>query len=57
LLREQSRKQRISKREAIPSYSAGSRFTVLRAKKINLRLDCARSIDSDAIHISVGEAF
>ena len=47
----------IREREAIPSYGAGVRFTVLKAKKINLRLDYARSTDSDAIHISVGEAF
>ena len=43
--------------EAIPSYGAGLRFTVLKTKKINLRLDYARSTDSDAIHVSVGEAF
>ena len=30
---------------------------VLAAKRINVRLDYARSIDSDAIHVSVGEAF
>ena len=47
----------IREHEAIPSYGAGLRFMVLKAKKINLRLDYARSIDSDAIHISVGEAF
>ena len=47
----------IRERETIPSYGAGLRFTVLKAKKINLRLDYARSTDSDAIHISVGEAF
>jgi len=47
----------IREREAIPSYGAGLRFTVLKAKRINLRLDYARSTDSDAIHISVGEAF
>lgn len=47
----------IREREAIPSYGAGLRFTVLKAKRINLRLDYARSTDSDAIHVSVGEAF
>ena len=47
----------IREHEAIPSYGAGLRFTVLKAKRINLRLDFARSTDSDAIHISVGEAF
>ena len=43
--------------EGIPSYGAGIRFMVLAAKRINLRIDFARSNDSDAIHISVGEAF
>jgi outer membrane translocation and assembly module TamA len=43
--------------EAIPSYGAGIRFMVLAAKRINLRIDYARSNDSDAIHVSVGEAF
>ena len=47
----------IREREAIPSYGAGVRFTVLKAKRVNLRLDYARSTDSDAIHFSVGEAF
>lgn len=43
--------------EPIPSYGAGIRFMVLAAKRINLRVDFARSADSDAIHVSVGEAF
>jgi hypothetical protein len=43
--------------EAIPSYGAGVRFMVLAAKRVNLRVDYARSKDSDAIHVSVGEAF
>lgn len=43
--------------EAIPSYGAGIRFMVLPAKRINIRLDFARSVNSDAIHFSVGEAF
>lgn len=47
----------IRESEAIPSYGAGLRFMVLKAKRINLRLDYARSTDSDAIHVSVGEAF
>jgi len=47
----------INEREAIPSYGAGLRFMALKAKRINLRLDYARSTDSNAIHISVGEAF
>ncbi len=44
-------------RESIPSYGAGVRFSVLPAKRINMRLDYAKSRDSDAIHLSVGEAF
>ena len=47
----------IRENETIPSYGAGIRFMVLQAKRINLRIDYARSTDSDAIHISVGEAF
>ena len=43
--------------KTIPSYGVGLRFTVLQAKRINLRLDFARSRDSDAVHFSVGEAF
>lgn len=44
-------------RTSIPSYGAGLRFSVLPAKRVNMRLDYAKSRDSDAIHISVGEAF
>jgi hypothetical protein len=47
----------IREHEAIPSYGVGVRFMVLPAKRVNLRLDYARSTDSDAIHVSVGEAF
>ena len=47
----------IRDRETIPSYGIGVRFMVLKAKRINVRLDFARSTDSDAIHLSVGEAF
>jgi hypothetical protein len=47
----------IREHEPIPSYGAGLRFTVLKAKRINLRLDYAWSTDSDAVHVSVGEAF
>ena len=43
--------------ENIPSYGIGLRFMVLLPKRINMRLDFARSTDSDAIHFSVGEAF
>jgi len=47
----------IREHEAIPSYGVGLRFSVLPAKRINLRLDYAGSNESDAIHFSVGEAF
>lgn len=43
--------------ELIPSYGLGLRYMVLKSKRINLRLDYARSTDSDAIYVSVGEAF
>jgi hypothetical protein len=43
--------------EAVPSYGIGLRYSVLPAKRINVRLDYARSKDSDAIELSVGEAF
>ena len=41
----------------IPSYGLGLRYMVLKAKRINLRLDFAKSKDSEAIHFSIGEAF
>lgn len=44
-------------RDVIPSYGVGLRFMVLAAKRINLRLDFAKSTDSDAVYFSVGEAF
>ena len=47
----------VSENESIPSYGAGLRFSVLPAKRISLRVDFARSLDSDAVHVSVGEAF
>lgn len=43
--------------ESIPSYGLGIRFMVLASKRINLRVDFARSDNSDAVHVSVGEAF
>ena len=47
----------IDNRQWIPSYGVGLRFMVLKSKRINMRLDYARSSDSDAIHFLVGEAF
>jgi hemolysin activation/secretion protein len=43
--------------DIIPSYGVGIRFMVLKSKRINIRLDYGRSDNSDAIHLSVGEAF
>ena len=47
----------IREQEAIPSYGVGLRFMVLPSQRINMRLDYARSNDSDAIYLSVAEAF
>ena len=47
----------IDNRSWIPSYGLGLRFMVLKSKRINMRLDYARSLDNDAIHFFVGEAF
>jgi hypothetical protein len=47
----------VREHEPIPSYGAGVRFMVLAAKRINLRIDYARSTDSDAVHVAVGETF
>ncbi len=44
-------------KDLIPSYGLGLRFMVLDSQRINLRLDYARSKDSDAVYLSVGEAF
>ena len=41
----------------VPSYGVGLRFEVLPAKRINVRLDYARSDGRDAVYFSVGEAF
>ena len=43
--------------ERVPSYGGGVRFMVLKSKRVNLRVDYARSDDSDAWYVSVGEAF
>jgi hypothetical protein len=43
--------------DTIPSYGVGVRFMVLPAQRVNVRVDFARSRDSDAVHVSVGEAF
>jgi hypothetical protein len=47
----------VREREAIPSYGVGLRFMVLESQRINVRLDYGRSNDSDAVYLSVGEAF
>jgi hypothetical protein len=43
--------------ERVPSYGGGVRFMVLKSKRVNLRVDYARSDDSEAWYVSVGEAF
>jgi hypothetical protein len=47
----------IQDNNSIPSYGFGIRFMVLQSKRINMRVDFARSADSDAVYLSVGEAF
>jgi hypothetical protein len=47
----------IDNQDLIPSYGLGLRFTVLKSKRINIRLDWAQSRDDNAVHLSVGEAF
>ena len=47
----------VREQEPIPSYGVGVRFMVLVPKRINLRVDFARSLDSDAVHVAVGEVF
>jgi len=47
----------VRENEAIPSVGVGLRFSVLPSKRVNIRLDFAWSTDSDAVHLSVGEAF
>lgn len=44
-------------KKAVESYGAGIRFMVLKSKRVNMRLDFARSGDNEAIHFTVGEAF
>jgi len=39
------------------SWAEDNRFMVLESHRINLRLDYGRSNDSDAVYLSVGEAF
>jgi hypothetical protein len=43
--------------ERVPSYGVGARYMLLKSKRINLRLDLARSDNSDAVYVGVGEAF
>lgn len=43
--------------EAIPSYGAGLRYMVLKSKRINMRLDYARSNGSYAWYLAASEAF
>jgi hypothetical protein len=43
--------------ETVPSAGLGLRFMVLTKQRINMRLDFAQSKDSEAVYLSVGEAF
>ncbi len=43
--------------EYIPSYGLGVRYSVLPSQRINVRFDYARSDNSDAVYLSVTEAF
>jgi len=43
--------------DLITSYGIGLRFMVLKSKRINMRVDYGWSNDSNALHLSVGEAF
>lgn len=43
--------------EAIPSYGIGARFMVMKAKRINIRVDYGRSNDGGVWYLSAGEAF
>lgn len=43
--------------EHVPSYGIGLRYLVLEKHRINLRLDYGRSRGSDAVYLSVTEAF
>jgi len=43
--------------DIIPSYGAGLRFMVMKAQRINLRVDYARSDDSSAWYLGVTEYF
>lgn len=47
----------IDTEQTVTSYGAGLRFDVLPAKRVNLRLDFARSEGNEAVYFSVGEAF
>jgi len=43
--------------ELIPRYGVGLRYMLLESQRLNLRVDYARSDGSDAVYLSVGEAF
>lgn len=47
----------IRENDWVPSYGAGVRFMIQQEKRINLRLDYAKSRDSDAVSFFVGESF
>jgi len=43
--------------QRVPSYGAGVRFMVLESKRVNFRVDYARSASTSAWYVAVGEAF
>jgi hypothetical protein len=43
--------------EMIPSYGVGARWMVMKAQRINMRIDYARSDSQDAWYLAVSEAF
>ena len=47
----------IVEQDLIQSYGVGLRYMLLESQRLNLRVDYARSNNSDAFYLSVGEAF
>lgn len=43
--------------DIVPSYGVGLRYMLLESQRVNLRVDYARSEDTDAWYLSVGESF
>ncbi len=43
--------------DVVPSYGVGARWMVMKAQRINMRIDYARSDNQDAWYLAVNEAF